>query len=202
MRATPGKLPPEVRERLEAEVGAHLDAGELEKAASAAIRGFGPEILGFLYRTTGDDDLGDEVFGDFCEDLWKGIGRFERRSRFSTWAYGLAWHAACRTWRGAWQKRRSPLATDAAHNIAQEVRSLTAAHQRTEAKVWLGKIRETMKPEDLALISLRLDQNLPLEEIAGILDMKHDALRQRWSRLKRKLAELAREIQGPARSQE
>ena len=146
----------------------------------------------------GDDDLGDEVFGEFCEDLWKGIARFERRSRFTTWAYGLAWHAACRYWRSPWQKRRKALATDAAHAIAEQVRSRTATYQRSEAKAWLAKLREGMKAEDLALISLRLDQNLPLEEIAIILDVKHDALRQRWSRLKRKLAELARDFQGPS----
>ena len=82
------------RAELEAVVGRHLDSGELAAAATAAIRGYGPEILGYLAAVLRDDDAAAEAFSRFAEDLWKGLPGFRRKSSMRTWAYRVAWNAA------------------------------------------------------------------------------------------------------------
>ena len=84
--------------RLEQRIRRHHERGELKEAATAAIEGFGPEILGFLKAVVRDERLAGEVFAQFCEDLWTGLAGFRWETRFRTWGYTLA--------RNAWHRQR------------------------------------------------------------------------------------------------
>src|SRR5262245_22227918 len=87
---------------IEARIAARLDAAgqggdaELRAAATEAIAGYGPQILGYLVRLVRDEESAREVFSVFCEDLWKGIRGFRRECPLRVWAYKLALHAARR----------------------------------------------------------------------------------------------------------
>ena len=84
--------------RLEQRIRRHHERGELKEAATAAIEGFGPEILGFLKAVVRDEQLAGEVFAHFCEDVWTGLSGFRWESSFRTWGYTLA--------RAAWLRQR------------------------------------------------------------------------------------------------
>jgi RNA polymerase sigma-70 factor, ECF subfamily len=144
--------------------------GDLTAAATLAIEGFGPEVLGFLVATLNSDEDANEVFAMLAEDLWHGIGSFEWRSSFRTWLYQLARHAA-------WRYRRSParrpghnLALSQAGELAERVRSRTAPHLRTGLKAKLAEARASLDPEDRMLLVLRIDRGLGWNEIARVFD--------------------------------
>ncbi|HEX5059505.1 MAG TPA: sigma factor, partial [Kofleriaceae bacterium] len=77
---------------LDQTIKAHLASGELAVAATVALGGLGPQILGYLAAQLRDDDAAYDVFGHFCEELWKSIGNFRGDSSFKTWAYKLVMH--------------------------------------------------------------------------------------------------------------
>lgn len=191
---------------LERRIQRNHEKGELKDAATAAIEGFGPEILGFLVAVVRDDQLAGEVFAQFCEDLWTGLPHFRWESSFRTWAYVLARHAWQRQRREPDFRRTVPLSDFAGiSKLEQQVRTLTLPHLKSDMKQEVVRLRESLDPEDQMLLILRIDRRMAWNEIALVMlgqdEAKDDAaisrkaaaLRKRFERVKDDLKRLARE---------
>jgi RNA polymerase sigma-70 factor (ECF subfamily) len=190
----------EERADLEAEIRRRVAAEDLAGAMSAALRGYGHELMGFLVGLSGDHGEAEEVFGVTCEKLWRALPAFRWDSSFRVWAYVVARNEFYRARRGPAVKRRVALddAPAVAAAIAQ-VRSTTDAYRRTEVKDAFARLRESLEPDERALLGLRVDRGLEWIDIARVLgaedaDLKREAatLRKRFERLKVRLRELAR----------
>jgi len=176
-------------------VSERLDANDLAGAANAALRGYGPQILGYL-RATLSPTAADDAFSVFCEFFWTGLPKFRRESSILTWSYAVAWNAARRVLEDPQRWRAQRLSTDAMEAIVQEVRSSTAAHLKKETSDQLAKIRSQLDFEEQTLLVLRVDRDLAWNEIAEIMSehgkaIDAAALRKRFERLKVKIRELA-----------
>ena len=147
-------------EALEAQIRDELSRGELQGAATAAIRGYGPEILGLLFTVLHDEDDANEVFAQFSEALWKGIAHFKGESSLRTWAYRIAWRAAVHHRSAPHKRRVRRLGTAEQEALAQEVRSRTAPFCQTEAHDLLHQARAQLSPEEQAILVLRVDRRL------------------------------------------
>lgn len=194
-----------VREDLEGAIRSLYDAGELEQAATVAVRGYGPELLGYLTATLRSEQTADEVFAQVCEDLWRGLPEFSWRCSFRTWTYVLARNAAASFRRSPQNQaaRRVPLSKIS--ELVMEVRTRTRPHLRTDVKDRFAELRSSLDPEEQALLILRINRELSWNEIALVLDAAspddEDAirrgaakLRQRFQALKKRLRErVARE---------
>jgi RNA polymerase sigma-70 factor (ECF subfamily) len=200
---------PAEREALEAEALRRLDEGAVDLAVTSIVRGYGPELLGFLVATLRDESAAEDVFSLVCERLLEHLPKFERRSSLRTWLYTVARHTAFR--HRAQQRRRgarevgfpagSPLSA-----VAEEVRSQTAAHLRTEVKSRFAALRDTLSADDRALLILRVDKGMEWLDIATILaearpegapplDPKRESarLRKRFQTVKERLVELGKQ---------
>jgi RNA polymerase sigma-70 factor (ECF subfamily) len=176
----------------EARIGRALAEGDCAGAATAAIRAFGPEILGYLHAVVRDEALASDAFSAFCEDLWRGIGGFRGECSLRAWAYKLAWHAALRAMGDPFRRRARVFATGEVERLVAEVRSTTALHLRDESKAVLAEIRAALAPDEQTLLVLRIDRGLSWSEIARVLDeggepASEAALRKRFERLKERL---------------
>lgn len=175
---------PEVREN-EAAIGALLDAQDLEGAATAAIKLYGPEILGYLIAVLRDEDLARDVFSSVCEEMWKELGDFRRESTFRVWIYKRAWHAALRTRRDPYRRRRHRLSSTGAARLAQEVQSSGVERRAAEVE----RLRQALSPEEQSLLILRIDRGLQWKEIAVVVggEVTEASLRKRFERIKERL---------------
>src|SRR5262245_6901627 len=79
-----------VREQIEEEIRRSFDAGSLDAAAEAALRGYGRELYAFLAALHRDAADASEVFSLFLEGMWRSLPGFGWQSSFRTWAYGVA----------------------------------------------------------------------------------------------------------------
>jgi RNA polymerase sigma-70 factor (ECF subfamily) len=178
------------------QVEACLAAGDAGKAATVAIEGLGPSVLGYLYTVLGDADDARDAFSMFAEDLWRGLPAFRRECSLRAWAFRLARHAAARLLREAWRRRAQPLPTSAASRLAASIAaSGMAPGSRREA---LARIRAALDLDDQTLLVLRIDKELEWEEIAEVLatdgaPVTAAGLRKRFERLKDRMEKLARE---------
>jgi RNA polymerase sigma-70 factor (ECF subfamily) len=175
-----------------------LDTGDLSGAATEALRGYGPQVLGYLTAVLRDDDDAHDVFSQFAEDLWRGLPGFRRECAVRTWAFRLAWHAAARYARDPYRKRHRPILTTEASKIAEEVSSTMSTYAPGGRADKLMKLRESLNSEEQTLLILRVDKAMPWEDVAEVLRADGEpaspaALRKRFERLKEKLGRLARE---------
>jgi RNA polymerase sigma-70 factor (ECF subfamily) len=154
---------------LEARICALRDAGDLNGAATQAIEGYGPEVLGFLVTLMRDEGDAGDVFAQASEDLWAGLARFEGRSSMRTWFYVLARHAAARFHRSPHKRHGRQMPLSAATGVAERVRTRTSPFLRTDMKDKFAVLRDALNPEDRALLVLRVDRNMSWNEIARVL---------------------------------
>lgn len=185
---------------LEQTIAAHLAAGDHAQAATAALAGLGPQILGYLHARLRDEDAANDVFSQFSEELWKSIGTFRAESSFKTWAYKLVMHGIGRYRRDPYRRRGQPIASGELSALVQDVRSRTAPFQRTEVKDKIARLRESLDPEDQSLIFLRVDQGLSWTDVAEVVSAEGEAvdtatLRKRFERAKQRLRKLAEDAE-------
>jgi RNA polymerase sigma-70 factor, ECF subfamily len=183
---------------LEQRILARLDEGDLPGAATEALRGYGPQVLGYLNAVLRNEDDAHDVFSQFAEDLWKGLGGFRRESAVRTWAFRLAWHAASRYARDPYRRRGRPILSTEASRIAEEVRSTASTYAPGGRADKLAQLRASLEPEEQTLLILRVDKGMAWEDVAEVLRSEGEpaspaALRKRFERLKDKLGRLARE---------
>jgi RNA polymerase sigma-70 factor (ECF subfamily) len=184
-----------VDEDLERTIADHLATGKLDAAATAALTGLGPQILGYIAAMLRDDDAAYDVFGQFSEELWKGIATFRGDSSFKTWAYKLVMHALARYHRDGYRKRAVPIGSEVS-SLAEDIRSSTPPYKRSEIKDRFAQLREALAPEEQTLLFLRVDQKLPWQDVAAIIGEQGEpveiaTLRKRFERAKVRLRELA-----------
>lgn len=185
-----------IDEALEKAIAEHLAAGDLAGATTAAMHGLGPQVLGYLTATLRDDDIASDVFGHFSEELWKSIGTFRGESSFRTWVYKLVMHAVGRHRRDPYRNRGRALDSADVRALADEVRSKTPKFKQTEVKDKFTELRESLDPADQTLLFLRIDQQLPWNDVAAIMSAEGQpvevaTLRKRLERARERLRDMA-----------
>jgi RNA polymerase sigma-70 factor, ECF subfamily len=195
----------EDRAALEGVIAAHCADQAWTEAATAAIRGYGPEILGYLFAATRRDQDTAEVFSDVCEDLWRGLPGFRGESSFRTWLYRLAFHAQARAGRTGARRRKRVVAyaeVPEVEELVEHVRTRTLPHLRTDMKTEIMRLRQQLDDDEQTMLILRIDRRLEWEEIARIIDTEASSpadikrlsatLRKRFERTKARLRELSK----------
>jgi RNA polymerase sigma-70 factor (ECF subfamily) len=198
----------EARARLEEELRRLCDASQYEAAASALLRGYGPEIFGFLCAVHQNETDANDAFSELAEALWRGLPEFAWRSSVRTWAYAVARNIARTRKRDAARRgRRVVGASDSVlEGVAEQIRTQTKAFLRTENKTRLQALRDGLPDEDRMLLVLRVDRGLAWNDLARILSEEEgdaatdDAslakeaarLRKRFQLVKERLREMAK----------
>ncbi len=172
--------------------------GDLQAAATEALRWLGPEVLGYLTAMVKSEADAAEVFSQFAEDLWRGLAGFRWESSLRTWAYRIAYHAAARFARDPYRQRGQRFETTMASRIADDVRrSSVLRHDLREQQ--LAALREALEADERTLLILRVDRKLSWREVAEVLAEQGQApadevaLRQRFHRIRDKLGKMARQ---------
>jgi RNA polymerase sigma-70 factor (ECF subfamily) len=141
--------------------------GRLKEVATLAIESYGPEILSFLEVMLRNNADASDAFAQACEDLWKGLPRFEGRSSMKTWFYTLGRHAASRLRRSSHSGQL--VAISEITDVADRVRSRTRPHLRTEVKTGFAEIRAMLDDDDRMLLLLRVDRAMSWNDVARVM---------------------------------
>jgi len=182
---------------VDAQVASLLADRDYRRAAETVMREYGPGIRGLLITIfRRNPDAAEEAFSLFAENLWRHIAGFRGESSVRTWVYCVGRNAAISVTREGWRRLGRRLETLEAERMAEEVRTRSAVklERRSEA---LSVLRDTLDLDEQTLLTLRLDERLPWDEIASIMSSDGEpldpaAVRKRFERLKTKLGELAR----------
>ncbi len=192
---------------LEQEIRRRFDSGDMSGAATAAMRGYGPELFGFLMTFHRDETMASEAFSEAGERIWRGLPSFAWDSSFRTWAYAVTRRVALtyqRDTRRRWRRQQVLPESAELSGIAEQVRSATLTYLRSETKTRAAQLRETLSREDQELLVLRIDKGLAWNDLALVLhegeapleavELRREAarLRKRFQLAKQRLLELAK----------
>jgi RNA polymerase sigma-70 factor, ECF subfamily len=188
----------------ETQVRTLCSKGDFDGAATQAIRGYGGEIFGFLIAVHRDETAASDSFSAFAEGLWRSLPTFAWGSTLRTWAYAIARNVARHAKRDAQRRDGKRVGESALEDVAQAVRTSTLGFLRTEKRSRLEALRDSLSPDDRALLVLRLDRGLAWPELARVLTESEEALddaavlreaarlRKRFQLVKERLRELVR----------
>lgn len=189
----------EVHDALESAIRIDCESGNFRSAAEVAIRGYGPEILGYLVGMLPKREAdGHDLFQQWCLVVVEKLAGFRWQSSFRTWAYAVAQNLLRAFVRSGPNRasRRHDLDDPHLSALVDQVRTRTAPYLRTDVKDRLRALRAELNPEDQALLILRIDRGLAWADIATILaeegkPVQVPTLRKRMSRIRTRLHELA-----------
>ena len=192
------------RRRLEEEIHDFCKRGELSLAVEHALRGYGLEIRRLMMSILHDDQRAQDAFSLFCEHLLRGLPKFRWESAFRTWAHRMAINA-CLKVVNASSPREVAARSSALSNLPDRHRTSTNPWQRTDVKNRFRALREHLEPEEQRLLALRVDQQLPWEDVARALSASEEpmtaealrrksmVLRQHFVRIKARLRTLSQQ---------
>jgi RNA polymerase sigma-70 factor (ECF subfamily) len=190
---------------MEDEVRASIQRGALDEATSATVRGYGPEVLGFLVHATGDEMLARDAFSWFCESVWRGLPGFRWEATLRTWCYVLARRSIARARRDRPGPAEERLSSAMVENLAESVTTSAMPLYQAQVAQGIAALRAQLTAEDRMLLTLRVDRELSWREIVSVLtndddelaadelDRRAAGLRKRYERAKLRLHELARD---------
>jgi RNA polymerase sigma-70 factor (ECF subfamily) len=175
------------------------EAGDVSRAATRAVEGYGAELLGYLFALARTPDAAEELFSELCEKLWRALPAFRWESSFRTWAYAIARNLVRESYRQS-ERHGRQVGLSSAPEVAEQVqavRTTTVAYMKTETKRRLEMLREALDEDDRTLLVLRVDRKMAWRDIArvmaegnddgGDLDRLAAALRKRFERVKERL---------------
>jgi RNA polymerase sigma-70 factor (ECF subfamily) len=199
---------PSLRANLELEVRRLCGVPDYDAAVTVTLRGYGPEVLGFLMGVHAQEIDANDAFAELAEIVWRKLPSFDWQSSLRTWVYGIARNVSRTLRRNAGRRRgREGLVSGSAlEAVAERVRTETLTFLRTHKRSRLEALRDSLPEEDRALIILRIDRKLEWNDIARVLaETEGDAplddatlrresarLRKRYQTVKDQLRETAK----------
>jgi RNA polymerase sigma factor (sigma-70 family) len=172
-------------------------AAQDRKAFEALYQAYYRRLFAYLFKVTRRGELVEELVNDVMFAVWTGAGRFDGRSRVSTWIFGIAYHKALK----ALARNASPLAGPA-HQPAEEDRRESQAElaapgeeaesllTRRELATTLGKALGSLSPEQRAVVELTYYYELSYHEISEIVGCPVNTVKTRMFHARRRLKEL------------
>lgn len=165
-------------------------------AAEAAREGSdGPAFVALLdrhrdrvwricYRLLGHVEDANDAAQEVFVRLFLNRGKFDGRSKYSTWVHGVAVRTCLTLRRGRLRRRRH-------ETTAAEATLEACGGEQREAPPGLAldlvQMLDTLDEEDRALVILKYAENYSYEELAGIFGLSESACKMRVSRAREKI---------------
>jgi len=168
---------------------ARVAAGD-KVAFETLFSAYGERVFRYAYRLISDVSRAEEVTNDVMMEVWKNAGRFEGRSRVSTWVLGITRHLALNAVRG---KQLATVDVDDAAELAdtsQSALSGALTRDRENLKRNLRAALGQLSADHRDVIELTFFQGCSYQEIAEIVGCPENTVKTRMFHARRHLKEI------------
>jgi len=171
-----------------------VQSGEVDHF-EAVVEAFQKQIYLYCRRLLGSEHEAEDALQEIMVKAYENIERYKPSYSFSSWLYKLAYHYCISLLRKRKVRNR-------AHLRFPQPEPEKSAEEIVNDRVFdepLHSALLALKPEERNLLVLRVFEEKSFQETADILDMKTDAVKKRYERLRQKLTVLLRESEGEER---
>lgn len=191
------------RTRWEEEIQKLCSRGEVHLAVERTLQDYGNELRGVISSIL-PDERGHDAYSLFSVRLLQGLPKFRWESSLRTWLYRMA-RNTCLKLLSAASAQELPVSNSVLPEQPVKERTATNPWQRTDVKERFRALRSRLDLQDQKLLALRVDQNLPWQEVARAMPVPEEpltdealarratALRQHLVRVKARLRTLSRQ---------
>lgn len=160
-------------------------------AFEAIYHRFQRPLAAYLLRLVGRPDTVDELVDDTLLVVWKSAGRFDGRSRLSTWIFGIAYRKALKHFER--QRREASRSGEVEGEPVAPGDGPECRHARRELAVQVISALDRLPAEQRGVVMLTYYQGLSYPEIAEVMDCPLGTVKTRMFHARRKLARLLAE---------
>lgn len=161
----------------------------------ALVERYSPKVFRLAYRITGNEADAEDVVQDAFLRAYRGLGKFDERSQFSTWLYRITTNAALdliRKRKRHEDNREQASATDP--DALHPTETIPAGNPSPDRLVLSAEVKEKVEeamnrlsPKEKAAFVLRHFEGMSIAEIARTLDMGSSAAKNNIFRAVQKL---------------
>ncbi|PKN34104.1 MAG: hypothetical protein CVU61_10090 [Deltaproteobacteria bacterium HGW-Deltaproteobacteria-19] len=180
--------------------GGHVDAFD------ALVERHQKRMLNLAYRMLGDYDEACDVVQEAFLSAWRGLPRFRREARFSTWLHEIVLNVTRNRMKQAQARSRheapapeAPSTEDGGCIPCRAISPLENPSERLERKEREEKVQEcigTLEGEYREVLVLRDIQGFSYEEIGGMLKLPGGTVRSRLFRARSAMKECLSRLLG------
>ncbi len=139
------------------------------------------------YRLLNNREDAEEAVQDAFVKAYRNLAGFRKDSRFSTWLYRIAYNEAISAIR-----KRKVIMEDLQDEIGeslpeQEIENEIMGLDPSEQQIILGKILDTLSPEDQVLVTLFYMNDQPVSEISEVTGLSISNAKVRLHRIRKKI---------------
>lgn len=155
----------------------HGAFGELVRRHQSAVRHF------LRHLTHGDIALADDLAQETFVHAWRNVARFQGRSSFLTWLFGIAHNH----WRNARRRQRTESLQPAHLDTLEPIPSSVPL---SDLRADIDRALTSLAPDEQTTLHLCYQQGFSHSEIAAILDWPLGTVKTHLNRGKEKLRPL------------
>jgi RNA polymerase sigma-70 factor (ECF subfamily) len=164
-----------------------------EQAAFAELYGiYRRRLARFLGRFLASPQTIDEVINDVMFVVWQEAGRFELRSKISTWIFGIAWRKALKALE---RQKRNALPLPA----TTETQRFDDGASALEIRQWLAFALDRLSPDQRLVVELTFFAGCSYQEIAEIADCPVNTVKTRMFYARQRLRDILATLDGVPR---
>ena len=147
------------------------------------VQRYQQKVWQICFRLMGDAEDASDAAQEVFVRLFVHRGRYQRKSKYSTWVYGVALRT-CLTLRRSRSRRQRRVTTA---EITPEMAGHPAETKQTSLQMDLAHMLDMLSEEDRAMLILKHAQGYSYDDLAEMFDLSVSACKMRVSRAREKL---------------
>ncbi|MET2984225.1 RNA polymerase sigma factor [Aureibaculum conchae] len=148
-------------------------------------------------RMVKNKEEAEEISQDTFIKAFKSLNKFKGESKFSTWLYSIAYNTCLDRLKKTKRQQQTVAINEFTENQIKTLENVLDTMEQEERKIAIKNCMQLLPSEDSFLLTLYYFEDLSLDEIAKIVNLKPNNIKVKLFRSRKKLATILKKRLSP-----